>query len=356
MDLTELIERIGERHVTALGGLAIGLLFGIFAQRSRFCLRSAVMEFARGTPGEKLVVWLLTFSAALIATQALIIAGALDVSTARQLAARGSMSGAIIGGCLFGAGMILARGCVSRLLVLSAGGNLRALLSGLVMAVTAQASLSGILSPLRNEISGWWTVEGGARDLLPAFGVGHGAGLAFGLVWLAAGLAFAFRQERVRPWAVFGGLAVGTTIALGWWFTYQVSAQTLSAQAVPVQSLTFSGPSADILMLVLSPPGRPFDFNIGLVPGVFLGSFIAALLAKELLLEGFKDGQSMRRYIIGAVLMGFGSMLAGGCAVGAGITGASVFAVTAWATLFSMWVTAALVDWLVDRRGVAPAA
>jgi len=246
--------------------------------------------------------------------------------------------------------MILARGCVSRLLVLSAGGNLRAGLSGLVMAVTAQAAHSGALSPLRNLISGWWTVEGGARDLLPMFHTGHAGGLLFGALWLAAGILFALRQDRVRAWAVYGGIGVGLTIAAGWWFTWQVSSQSMAAQVVPVQSLTFSGPSADVLMLVLSPPGQPFDFNIGLVPGVFVGSFIAAWLAKELLLEGFKDGQSMRRYIAGAMMMGFGSMLAGGCAVGAGITGASVFTITAWATLFSMWVSAALTDRLIDRR------
>jgi hypothetical protein len=44
---------------------------------------------------------------------------------------------------MFGMGMILARGCSSRLLVLAAQGNLRALLSGLVFAVTAQSALTG---------------------------------------------------------------------------------------------------------------------------------------------------------------------------------------------------------------------
>ncbi len=327
----------------------IGLVFGVGAQRSRFCLRSAVIEFVRGDPGEKLVVWLLTFATALLATQGLILAGWLDVGSARQLATRGSMSGAILGGCAFGAGMILARGCVSRLLVLSAGGNLRALLTGLVMAVTAQASLSGILAPLRLAISGWWTVESGSRNLLPALGLGNWGGMAIGALWLGAGVYFAVRQRALRAWPVAGAVALGATIAAGWWFTYLVSTEALSAQAVPVQSLTFSGPSADMLMLVLSPAGRPFDFNIGLVPGVFVGSFVAAAAARELKLEGFQDGQSMRRYIAGAVLMGFGSMLAGGCAVGAGVTGASVFAITAWVTLFSMWGSAALTDRFVDR-------
>ncbi|MDZ7603493.1 MAG: YeeE/YedE thiosulfate transporter family protein, partial [Hoeflea sp.] len=88
----------------------------------------------------------------------------------------------------------------------------------------------------------------------------------------------------------------------------------------------------------------------GLVPGVFLGAFFAALLTGELELQGFEGGGSMRRYLAGAALMGFGGMLAGGCAVGAGVTGASIFALTAWVTLFSMWIAASATDWLIDRK------
>lgn len=50
--------------------------------------------------------------------------------------------------------------------------------------------------------------------------------------------------------------------------------------------------------------------------------------------------------------MGFGSMLAGGCAVGAGVSGGAVFGLTAWLTLASMWVGAGLMDRLLD--GPAP--
>jgi uncharacterized membrane protein YedE/YeeE len=85
-----------------------------------------------------------------------------------------------------------------------------------------------------------------------------------------------------------------------------------------------------------------------LVPGVFLGSFLGAWVGKDFVLEGFKDGYSMRRYIAGAILMGFGAMLAGGCAVGAGITGGSIFALTAWLALAGMWVGAGLADRWVD--------
>lgn len=353
MTLTGLMEAIGESEFLALGGFCIGLLFGVFAQRSRFCLRSAALETFHGTFGAKLSIWLLAFSAALVLTQSLILADVLDVSGSRQLSARGTISGALIGGLLFGAGMILARGCSSRLLILAGTGNLRSLLSGLVFAVVSQASLNGILSPLRIAISNWWTIDGGtARSLLDTFHLGNVSGIVFGLIWLVGGLFFALRA-RIGMAAMITGFGVGTTVALAWLFNYQVS--TESFQVTPVKALSFTGPAADVLMLVLSPPGHPWNFDIGLVPGVFIGSFLAGFFTRELKLEGFKDGLSMRRYIIGAACMGFGGMLAGGCAVGAGVSGASVFALTAWITLFGIWIAAGVTDYLIDRRpAVAP--
>jgi uncharacterized membrane protein YedE/YeeE len=135
-------------------------------------------------------------------------------------------------------------------------------------------------------------------------------------------------------------------VAAAWGFNYAVSKN--SFELVPVQGLTFSGPSAEWLMRVLVAPAPEIGFSFGLVPGVFLGSFTGAWVGKDFALEGFKDGYSMRRYIAGAILMGFGAMLAGGCAVGAGITGGSIFALTAWLSLAGMWVGAGVADRLID--------
>lgn len=345
------VEWLGEDRGLALGGLLIGAAFGFFAQRSQFCLRAAVVEVARMRFGPRLAVWLLAFSSALLLTQSLQLAGQFDTSNVRQLASQGSLSGAAIGGLLFGIGMVLARGCSSRLLVLAANGNLRALLSGLIFAVTAQASMTGILSPWRETLAGLWTIDGGsARDLLALTGFGRTGGLLFGLVWLAAGIWFAHRH-RVNAWGWIGGIGAGLMVGVAWWFTYRLAG--LLFVPMPVQSLSFTGPSADMLMLVLSPPGQALNFDLGMVPGVFLGAFLAGLLARELKLEGFQGGHAMRRYIAGALLMGFGGMLAGGCAVGAGVSGAAVFALTAWVTLTAMWLGASLTDWLVDRAGAA---
>jgi uncharacterized membrane protein YedE/YeeE len=351
MNFASLIERFGDKTVLTVGGLLVGALFGFFAQRSKFCLRSATLEFWHREFGEKISVWLLTFSAAVVGVQLLILAGHMSASSARQISATGSLSGAIIGGLMFGAGMILTRGCASRLLVLAANGNLRALLSGLIFAVTAQAALGGALSPFREAMAGWWTVDGGpSRDLLALTGAGTWGGLVFGLVWMVAALYFSIRSGW-GLWKWIGGIGTGLMVAAGWGFTYAVSMN--SFDVVAVKGLTFSGPSAEWLMRVLSKPAPEIGFDMGLVPGVFAGSFFGAWIGGDFKLEGFKDGYSMRRYIGGAMLMGFGSMLAGGCAVGAGITGGSIFALTAWVALLGMWAGAGLMDRLVDYHAPA---
>jgi uncharacterized protein len=342
------VEHWGESVTLAAGGLALGILFGFFAQRSQFCLRSAVIEFSRNVTGGKLTVWLFAFATALLITQALALAGLFDAANARQIATRGSLSGAAVGGALFGVGMILARGCSSRLLVLAAQGNLRSVISGLVFAVTAQASWTGVLSGPREAISSLWTVEGGTgRDLIARLGIGHGGALLFGAVWLAAAVWWA-RRQKVPAWGWAGAMGVGAVIAAAWWFTYAITQVAFDPH--PIQALSFTGPSAEVLTRVLFASDKPVNFDLGLMPGVFIGSFIAAALFGQLKLEGFMGGASMRRYIVGAVLMGFGGMLAGGCAVGAGLSGAAIFTITSWVTLTAMWAAAALTDRIVDQR------
>lgn len=348
MLLESAVEYLGESHSLALTGIVLGTTFGFLAQRSKFCLRSAVIEFARNLTGGKLTVWLFAFSTAILATQALAQWGFVDASESRQIATRGSISGAAIGGAMFGIGMILARGCSSRLLVLAAQGNLRALMSGLVFAVTAQAALTGMLAPLREIISSWWTIEGGApRDLLARTGIGHGGALVFGLVWLAAAVVWA-RRQGVATWSWAGAVGVGLTIAAAWWATYAIA--HVSFESTPIQALSFTGPSAEVLSRVLFSTDKPVTFDLGLVPGVFLGAFVAAALYGELKLEGFQGGAGMRRYLVGATLMGFGGMLAGGCAVGAGLSGTAVFTITAFVTLTAMWIAAALTDRMLDQH------
>ena len=353
MDLTFLLDHVSEPALQALFGLIVGAIFGVSAQRSSFCLRAATVEFARGQLGPRMAVWLLTFSTALVWVQAARLAGFFEPDTARMMAVTGSWSGAIIGGLMFGAGMILARGCSGRLLVLAASGNLRSIVSGLVFAVSAQMALHGWLAPLRGWLAGLWTTSGGRNiDLLTALGLPDPTGLSLGLGLAALASWLALRHAIGWVTLVFAS-GVGFAVALGWVLTFGLAQQAFDP--VTITSATFSGPSANTLMYFLTEDAG-LDFDIGLIPGVFLGAFLAATLTGRFRLEGFDSESQMRRSLTGAVLMGFGAMLAGGCAIGAGVTGGAIFVATAWLALFCMWIGAVITDFLVDQAGRTVAA
>ena len=344
----DLIDKLGDQGFLALAGLVTGLVYGLAAEQSKFCLRAAAVDVARLRAGPRFATWLLAFSTALLWTQTLNLTGVIDLGESRWLATPGTLAGAVIGGVLFGVGMVLARGCPGRLLVLGATGNLRAILSGLVFAVAAQMTLYGALAPLRATISSAWTTTGPNPNLLQFIPV-SGFGIVIALVFAAAALAVAYRNRVAISTLVFG-CGVGFAVALGWFLTS--TASRISFEPVSPSSITFSGPSADMLMFLLS-SNPVLDFNIGLITGVFIAAFMSAAASKRLGWQGWDGVQSMQRYLSGAALMGFGAMTAGGCTIGAGVTGGSTFALTAWVALFSMWMGGMITDRLVDQPGEA---
>lgn len=348
MTFLDITDYLGDSTVAALFGLLTGVIFGIAAQRSRFCLRAATVEFARGTLGDKVSVWLLTFSTAVVWVQSARLLGLFDTNEARMMAVTGSWSGAILGGLLFGSGMVLARGCSGRLLVLAATGNLRSVISGLVFAVVAQMSLAGLLSPVRDRLAALWTTQGGHNlDLIAALHLPDQAGLLLGICIAFLALELSRRNAIGWPRLVFAS-GVGFAVALGWVLTNALS--QIAFEPVQIESATFTGPSANTLMFFLT-KGAALEFDIGLVPGVVLGAFAAAAFGKELKLQGFQGPTPMRNALLGAAMMGFGGMLAGGCAIGAGVTGGSIFAGTAWLALFCMWIGGMATDHLLGGQG-----
>ena len=82
-------------------------------------------------------------------------------------------------------------------------------------------------------------------------------------------------------------------------------------------------PTARSLLYLIAGGGALPGFAVMLVVGTLLGAFLAARQAGQFRLEGFADMADLRRHGLGAVLMGSGGALAGGCTVGQGLSGLS---------------------------------
>jgi uncharacterized membrane protein YedE/YeeE len=350
MDLVPLIDAFGEPGAALAGGVALGLAFGFFAQRSAYCTRSAVLDLTRGRDLTALATWAAGFAVAMLGVQFLLWLGMIDVRETRFFSTAQSLSGALIGGLVFGVGMVLARGCVSRLLVLGSSGNLRAIFSILVVGLAGLATYSGVLVPLRDGIGGLWnTGQIGGNDLLAHAGLSQAAGVAIGVAVAIAALALAV-ASKLSPWRLLGGAAVGATIVAGWYFTYSLSTQVF--EPIQAESLSFIRPLATTGELATGADGVA-GLDQGLLIGTILGALIAALLFRDFRIATFREPgvPSIWRYAVGSALMGFGGILAVGCTIGAGLTGGSVLAVSSLLGLAAMIAGAAVAERVIDGAG-----
>lgn len=305
----------------AFGGLAIGLLFGVMAQRTGFCTLGAISDWTLFGDGRRLRSWLLAVAVAVLAAQGLHAAGTVDLDQSLYRMGAMPLGGHIIGGLMFGFGMVLAGGCVSRNLVRSGSGDLRALLTLGVIAVAVTVTLSGILGPLRVAFMS-------ATSVAQPYVLDAATGLIVGFFAALALLAFCVLDRTFIGSVphVAAGLIAGLCVAGGWALT-GLAFDEFADMPVPAQSLTFVKPVADTMdwlkrSTALGAPG----FGVMTVAGTVLGALLASLADRTFRLTSFVDTRDTLRNIAGGLLMGIGGVLALGCSIGQGITGVSTLA------------------------------
>ena len=325
---------------SCLLGVLIGLAFGVAAQMSRFCLRRSVVEFTAGH-FPAFGVWLMAFLVALLGTQALVLDGQLSFVGHRYHVGSLPILTVLAGGALFGTGMVLTRGCISRLTVLSATGNLRAAVCIVVFAIVAHAALKGVLAPLR---TGLGTVTLDVGDFASLGNLPGGA-----LLWVSVALvvlaAVIFRSGAHVTHLLLGA-GIGMLVPLGWFGTGVFLQDAFDP--IPVASISFTAPWADTLFWSVASTSIAAGFGTGLVGGTLLGSFMAAASRGELALQSFEMPGQTVRYLLGAAMMGLGGVLAGGCTVGAGLAGTASLSLSALLALAAMIASASLSSRLID--------
>lgn len=317
-------------NVVLYAALVIGLVFGAVALLSGFCLTSGLRNWWTKGDGRLVRSFALALAVAIAGTQALAGAGLVDLGQSIYLQPTFSFALILFGGLLFGYGMVAANACVSRALVLLGRGNLRSLVVVIIVGVTAQMTLKGLVAPLRLAFLRWSEVtlkSVAVPDIMTAHGLDAALSrfIAAAIVSLAL-LAFALTYAPFRKayGLVAASVVIGLLIPAGWFATGYLGADPFNP--APVGSLTFVAPSADSLQYVMFSTGSTLSFGVVVVAGVLLGSFIMALVTRRFAIEGYTSVQHMLRSIGGAALMGSGGAMAYGCTVGQGLTGLSTLA------------------------------
>jgi uncharacterized membrane protein YedE/YeeE len=266
---------------------------------------------------------------AVLGTQAGVVSGLITFDDHRFMAGDLPLLAIVLGGLMFGAGMVLTRGCVSRLTVLSASGNLRGVFVLLVFAIAAHATLKGVLAPVRTTL-GSVTVPLGETVSLATL---PGGALVWAVLIALAALAYAVRSGNRVTTLIMAAL-LGALVPAGWIGTGFVLYDDFDP--VALQSLSFTAPYADTLFWSIASTSIPANFGVGLIGGTMIGALVASLIFGSFQWQSFHAPAETGRYAGGAVLMGIGGVLAGGCTVGAGLAGVPTLSIAALLTIVSI--------------------
>jgi uncharacterized protein len=318
----------------ALGGLLLGGLFGWVVFATNFCAMGSLSDIYNFGDWRRFRAWLLAAAVALVGAQLLAAGGWVELDKSMYLAASGfNWAGHVIGGLMLGFGMVFAGGCPSRNLARAGSGDVRSLLTLMVLGLFAHMTLGGLLAPPRAALEQATMIALDAQDLghlagkLAGIPVAMGNRLATGL--LAAGtLAYCLWDARFRasPGHIWSGIAVGLTVVAGWAMT-GLAFDDMAVKPTPPASLTYVRPIGDALQWLTLFTAAPMpSFAAASVFGALLGAGAAALLMGRFRVAAFADPSDTLRNLAGAALMGIGGVLALGCTVGQAITGVSTLA------------------------------
>lgn len=327
---------ITPRGASVILGLMIGLAFGALAEATRFCLRRGLVgPMAERKPA--LSLWAIALATALIGTQAAVALGWISFDGHRLLASDLPIVAILTGGAAFGAGMVLTRGCASRLTVLTGTGNLRALSVLVIFAIAAHATMKGLLAPLRTALGSLTLPLGDAISLSALPG---GALLATAILATAA-LAYAARN-RLALRQIIAGIAIGALVPLAWVGTGFVLADEFDP--IAMESLSFTLPLSETLFWAIASSSVAAGFGIGLFGGTVAGAAISSLSFGRFSFQSFSTPAQTGRYALGGALMGVGGVLAGGCTLGAGLAGVPTLSIAALTALAAIAAGAIITD------------
>lgn len=321
------------------GGLLIGLVFGFIVYRTNFCTMGSISDILAFGDFSRFRAWLLAGAVAIIGVAGLQSLGVMNAGDSMYLTPNFAWLANIVGGLMFGFGMVFSGGCISRNLVRAGGGDLRSVVVLMITGIFGYMTIGGLLGPLRISIFGPGTTDlrefgmqsQGAGAFLSKFtGLALETANAVLLVVVVVGILFyVFKDAHFRTSSsnMIAGIGIGLCVVAGWLLTGL--AQDDFAD-VPVQliSLSYVRPTGDSLEYLMryTALGSP-GFGVVTVAGALLGGFLGALSVGRLHLITFADKDDSIRNMFGAVFMGVGGVLALGCTVGQALTGFSTLAV-----------------------------
>lgn len=351
----------------------VSMAFGALVQGTGFCTMGAVSDVVTMGDWTRMRQWALAAGVAMIGFALLVWAGLVSPDKTLYSSSRWIWLSALVGGGIFGFGMVLASGCASKALVRVGGGNLKALVVVIVLGVAAFATLKGLTAVWRTQ-----TVDRVAQDFSSQASLAAWAAQAFAInaatsAWVLAlaigGALTAWAlagRDFLRATNLLAGAGVGAAVVVMWWVTGHLGfvaehPQTLEETFLATSSgraeaLSFVSPIAYALdwLMFYSDSNKLLTVGIVSVLGVVTGSAVVALARRSFRWEGFGGTGDLGHHLAGAALMGVGGVTAMGCSIGQGVSGVSTLSLTSFMAVAAMIAGAAAAlkyqAWRLERE------
>lgn len=335
-------------------GFAVAFAFGLIGQKTHFCTMGAISDIVNMGNWNRMRMWLLAIGVAVLGAGVLHGAGLIDLDKSIYRTPAFLWLSYLVGGGLFGVGMVLASGCGSKTLLRIGGGNLKSVVVFIVLGLSAYMTIRGVFGVFRVNVLEKAVVSFPGGQDIPALLTGAGldpkTAFLVAVLGIGGGLV-AFCLAKRDFWTfdnLLGGLGTGLAVVAAWYVSGHLGyvpehPDTLEEAFIAtnsgrMESLSFVAPQAYGLELLMlwSDASRKLSFGIATALGVVAGSLAWNLLTRNFRWEGFANAEDTARHLIGAVLMGFGGVVAMGCTVGQGISGFSTLALGSIVTFLAI--------------------
>lgn len=299
-----------------IAGLIIGAIFGFILQRGRFCMNSAFRDILLLKEYKLAKAVAISLVVLMVGFAIFAFGGVIDLNprALKPLAA-------IVGGLVFGIGMVLAAGCASGTTYRVGEGMMGSVFAAIGLTTGAIMTAVGPLVEAKNTLQDLTVGEGPALTLFGEFDATLTP--VFMLIVGLIGIAVMFyfwgwpaikkKREANEPLIKFENLKEATfKKAYPWWVTGILIGLILTAGYIASNGVVgITGGWMDIHLWFTTQDIVMWSGFI--IFGIIIGSFVSAYIAGEFKFRVPKDGFTLFKQFIGGGLMGFGAVTAMGC-------------------------------------------
>ena len=299
-----------------VAGLIIGAIFGFILQRGRFCMNSAFRDILLLKEFKLAKAVAISLVVLMVGFAIFAFGGIIDLNPRvfKPLAA-------IVGGLVFGIGMVLAAGCASGTTYRVGEGMMGSFFAAVGLTTGAIMTAFGPLVEAKNTLQDLTVGEGPALTLFGEFDATLTP--VFMLIVGLIGIAVMFyfwgwpalkaRKDTDKPLINFANFKEATfKKAYPWWVTGILIGLILTAGYIASNGVVgITGGWMDIHLWITTQDMVMWAGFI--IFGIILGAFASAYIAGEFKFRVPKDGFTLFKQFIGGGLMGFGAVTAMGC-------------------------------------------